>query len=63
MKTKPINILSDKFEFANSVVALGFFDGVHIGHVELLSHMIAYSKKQNLSSIIFTFDKSISFGS
>ena len=57
MKTKPINILSDQIDFKPSV-AIGFFDGVHLGHMELITQMVVYSKKLNLNSIIFTFDKS-----
>jgi len=39
----------------SSVVALGFFDGLHIGHIELLSGMIAYAQQHRLSADIFTF--------
>ena len=38
-----------------SAVALGFFDGLHIGHIELISNMIAYAKEYGLSADIFTF--------
>lgn len=55
---KPINILSDKIDFKSSAVAVGFFDGIHIGHMELIGKMISYAKSKNLNSVIFTFDKS-----
>ncbi len=58
MKAKPINIISEKIESNPSVVAIGFFDGVHIGHMELITQMLGYARKFNLNSIIFTFDKS-----
>ena len=58
MKAKPINIISDKIESTPSVVAIGFFDGVHIGHMELITQMLGYAKRFKLESIIFTFDKS-----
>ena len=38
-----------------SAVALGFFDGLHIGHIELLSSMTSYAKEHGLSADIFTF--------
>ncbi len=39
-------------------VALGFFDGVHIGHRRLLSALNSYSEKNGLSSCVFTFAQS-----
>ena len=55
---KPINILSDTQDFTPSVVAIGFFDGVHLGHLELIGKMLAYANSRQLPSIIFTFDQS-----
>ena len=41
---------------ANSVAcALGFFDGVHIGHRKLISECIACAKRDGLQSAVFTF--------
>jgi riboflavin kinase/FMN adenylyltransferase len=37
--------------------ALGFFDGVHIGHANLLSDLKSISKRLGLKSLIFTFRK------
>lgn len=37
-------------------VALGFFDGVHLGHQKLLNELLAISKKRNLLATVFTFD-------
>jgi len=39
----------------SSAVALGFFDGLHIGHIELISSMITYAQEHRLSADIFTF--------
>lgn len=36
-------------------IALGNFDGVHIGHQELIKRTIELSKKNNLASAVFTF--------
>ena len=36
-----------------SAVALGFFDGLHLGHIEVIQRALA---KRNLCSVIFTFN-------
>lgn len=36
-------------------VALGNFDGVHVGHQKLINNTVQNSKRNGLSSIIFTF--------
>lgn len=41
-----------------SVCALGFFDGVHKAHRQILSECVAYGKEHNLSSVALTFEKS-----
>lgn len=38
-----------------TAVALGKFDGIHIGHVELLNHIL-YQKKNGLKAAVFTFN-------
>jgi len=42
--------------FAPSAVTIGNFDGVHLGHLQILQNLLDYSKKQNLSPTIVTFD-------
>ncbi len=39
-----------------SVVSIGVFDGVHIGHQTLLKSAVAQAKKLNVPSIVLTFD-------
>ncbi|HHU52723.1 MAG TPA: bifunctional riboflavin kinase/FAD synthetase [Clostridiaceae bacterium] len=36
-------------------IALGFFDGVHLGHQRLIKEMIAISQARDLTSTVFTF--------
>ena len=38
-----------------SSVALGVFDGVHLGHIEIIKNAIDFAKKNNLTSVIATF--------
>ena len=41
-----------------SVIALGFFDGVHLGHQALLRTAVARAEQFQFSSAVFTFDRS-----
>jgi len=38
-----------------SILTIGIFDGVHIGHNKILTKLVEESKKNNLSSLIMTF--------
>ncbi len=40
-----------------TIVTLGTFDGVHLGHKKLLEEMRRKAKKYGLESLIFTFDQ------
>lgn len=44
-----------EFQLKNSVVTLGKFDGLHIGHQMLLSHVLEL-KQGGYQSVMFTFD-------
>lgn len=39
----------------NTIIALGFFDGVHIAHRELIRTTVEIGKKEKLSPTVFTF--------
>ena len=39
----------------NSAVALGCFDGVHIGHAKIISKAVEEAKKASLTSIVWSF--------
>ena len=50
------NINSVDKKFVNSVLAIGNFDGVHLGHQELLKKAYTFSRKLKKKFGIFTFD-------
>jgi len=50
------NINSVDKKFVNSVLAIGNFDGVHLGHQELLKKAYIFSRKLKKNFGIFTFD-------
>lgn len=39
------------------VLILGFFDGVHKGHVEVISKGVEIAKEKNLKSVVMTFNR------
>jgi riboflavin kinase/FMN adenylyltransferase len=42
----------------NSVVSVGMFDGVHVGHSSVINRVIAIAKEKKIKSIIITFSNS-----
>ena len=39
------------------VIALGFFDGVHLGHAALLRRTVEEARSRGCSAAVFTFDR------
>ncbi|WP_209121064.1 FAD synthetase family protein [Alkalihalobacillus sp. BA299] len=39
-----------------SIIAIGAFDGVHLGHQTIIREMVEQSKHLNVPSVIYTFD-------
>ena len=39
-----------------SIVTIGTFDGVHLGHQKILKSLISNSKQSSLKSVLITFD-------
>lgn len=48
----------DRFSF-KTVVALGDFDGVHIGHKTLMEKCVETAKERDLKSVVYTFCESV----
>lgn len=49
------NIFPFQAEKKKRAIALGFFDGVHLGHQQLLKQLLTISKQKAISPAIFTF--------
>jgi len=53
-------LISKDFEKLNhnypSVITVGTFDGIHLGHQQLIKKVIQISKEEHLKSIVLTFD-------
>ena len=57
MTTKVFRSLAEaKDRFGPCALAIGNFDGVHIGHQSLLSKMVARASKDGLAAAVLTFD-------
>ena len=48
--------LEEYSESKPSVVTVGSFDGIHLGHMKLIEKTISISKEEGLKSIILTFN-------
>jgi riboflavin kinase/FMN adenylyltransferase len=47
----------DIADVARSVICLGTFDGVHLGHQEILRRCVACAKRYEARAVAFTFDR------
>lgn len=45
-----------KNQFSQCVLTLGNFDGVHLGHQQLINHLITQGKKLNLPTVVMLFE-------
>src|SRR5437588_1479336 len=43
-------------DFGPSVVSIGNFDGVHIGHREIMRRVVALARERGLTPAVLTFD-------
>ncbi len=53
-----MEVIRELKKFEHTCLGLGFFDGVHKGHIELLKKLINISKNNNKKSVVITFLKS-----
>ncbi|MBQ9688856.1 hypothetical protein IJV79_04395 [bacterium] len=43
-------------ENKNLSIALGFFDGIHLGHKAVIGSAVSFAKNNNLKSAVITFE-------
>ena len=48
--------ISELKDVANSIVTIGTFDGVHLGHQKIIRRLVDIKQKQGGETILFTFD-------
>lgn len=48
--------LPDKIKKQGTAVALGYFDGIHLGHQAVLNTALEYAKKEKLVPVVMLFD-------
>lgn len=49
-------ILPEKIKNQGTAVALGYFDGIHLGHQAVLNTALSYAKKEKLVPVVMLFD-------
>lgn len=52
---KVINTITNYSELKNCALTIGTFDGVHIGHQQIIKRLVKQAKKKNLLSVVLTF--------
>ena len=58
MVMKVIHLKKDQFhKLADSVIAIGYFDGLYLGHMQLINEVKKISQNTGLKKGIMTFDK------
>ena len=50
----------EKLNIGRCAIALGYFDGVHVGHRELISLLVEEARSQGLKAYVLTFEDNIS---
>ena len=51
-----IRSINDMNVLKSSVVTVGNYDGIHLGHQDVLKHIISVGKKEQIPSCLITFD-------
>lgn len=51
-----VNDNDENFNLSKSVITIGTFDGIHIGHSAILDELCYYSKEKKSNSVVITFN-------
>jgi|TARA_B100000902_G_scaffold45584_1_gene53165 riboflavin kinase/FMN adenylyltransferase len=51
-----IRSIEDMTPLKSSVVTVGNYDGIHLGHQDVLNHIVKIAKEQSIPSCLITFD-------
>ena len=51
-----IRSINDMNALKSSIVTVGNYDGIHLGHQDVLKHIISVGKKEQIPSCLITFD-------
>lgn len=51
-----VNDNDENFNLSKSVITIGTFDGIHIGHSAILDELCYYSKEKQSNSVVITFN-------
>tara|TARA_B100001996_G_scaffold277358_1_gene217942 strand:- start:42 stop:992 length:951 start_codon:yes stop_codon:yes gene_type:complete len=51
-----IRLIEDMAPLESSVVTVGNYDGIHLGHQDVLNHIVKIAKEQSIPSCLITFD-------
>ena len=45
----------DNLKLSNTAVALGVFDAMHLGHLEIVDTVVRYARENGLKSVVYMF--------
>ena len=51
-----IKSLKDLEPLKSSVLTVGNYDGIHLGHQDVINYIVAFGKKNAIPSCVITFD-------
>ena len=56
MKLLRLNALAPNFQLPKTVVTIGNFDGVHLGHQAMIAQLKELAQQQNAKSLVIIFE-------